>query len=102
MIHKLQLSDLESNASTRITLEVFRLKKEEEGNRLLRMNSFDDYSSRAESMETSSRLDIIACSFVVILHRKYSQRYNQISEQMSLSQKYLLTLFLESYYHLVL
>lgn len=29
MIHKLQLSDLESNASTRITLEVFRKKKKE-------------------------------------------------------------------------
>lgn len=65
MIHKLQLLDFESNASTRIMLKVFRLKKE--GSRLLRMNSFDDSSPRAESMETSSQLDRKACSYVVIL-----------------------------------
>lgn len=51
------------------------------GNRLLRMNSFE-YSPWAENMETSSRLDRIAGSFIVILHRNYSQRYNKKSEQI--------------------
>lgn len=41
------------------------------------MNSFDDYSPWADSIETISRFDKIACLFLVILHRKYSQRYNK-------------------------
>lgn len=46
------------------------------------MNSFDDYSPWAENMETTSRLDRIAGSVIVILHRNHSQRYNKKSEQI--------------------
>ena len=42
------------------------------------VNSFDDYSPWADSTETISRLDRIACLFIVILHRKYSQRCNKV------------------------
>lgn len=47
-----------------------------EGNRMSPVNS-NDYYSWADTMETFSRLGIIACLFIVILHRKYSQRYDK-------------------------
>lgn len=58
--------------------EVFRVKKKKkEGNGMLPVNSFDDCSPWADSIETISRLDIKACLFAIILYRKYSQRYNK-------------------------
>lgn len=47
------------------------------GNRMPLMNNLDDYTPWADSMETISWLDRIACLFIVILYRKYSQRYNK-------------------------
>lgn len=44
---------------------------------MLPVNSFDDCSPWADSIETISRLDIKACLFPIILYRKYSQRYNK-------------------------
>lgn len=46
---------------------------------MLPVNSFDDCSPWADSIETISRLyiNIKACLFAIILYRKYSQRYNK-------------------------
>lgn len=52
-------------------------KFKKEGNLMLSVNSFDHYSSWADSTGAISRLNRIACLFVVILHRKYSQRHNK-------------------------
>lgn len=47
-----------------------------ERNQMPLVNSFDDYLTRADITVTISQLDRIACLFVAILHRKYSQWYN--------------------------
>lgn len=44
---------------------------------MLPMNRFNDFLPWADSMETISQLDRIASLFV-ILHRKYTQRYNKL------------------------
>lgn len=44
-----------------------------EGNRMLLVKCFNNYSPLAESTETISRFDIVACFFVVISHRKYTK-----------------------------
>lgn len=48
-----------------------------ERNQMPPVNSFEDYLTRADITVTISRLDRIACLFVAILHKKYSQWYNQ-------------------------
>lgn len=45
---------------------------------MLPVNTFVDYSPWTDSIETISQLDGIACLFIVILHRKYSQKYNKL------------------------
>lgn len=49
--------------------------------------SFDDYSPREDNTGTISQLDRIACLFVVILHRKYLQRYDIISQYLTYHNK---------------
>ena len=45
---------------------------------MLPVNTFVDYSPWTDSIETISQLDGIACLFIVILQRKYSQKYNKL------------------------
>ena len=45
---------------------------------MLLVNTFVDYSPWTDSRKTVSQLDGIACLFIVILHRKYSQKYNKL------------------------
>lgn len=44
-----------------------------EGNRMLLVKCFNDHSPLADSTETISRFDRVACFFVVISHRKYTK-----------------------------
>lgn len=37
------------------------------------VNSFEDYSPKADSLETTSRLHRIACFLIVNLHRMYNK-----------------------------
>lgn len=41
------------------------------------VNCFNDYSPWADGTVTILRSDKVACTFVVILHGKYKQRYNK-------------------------
>lgn len=44
---------------------------------MLPVNSFDDHSPWPDRKENISQLDRLSYLFVVILLRKYSQRYNK-------------------------
>lgn len=72
MINKLELSNFEFYTATQITPECSEFIKKE-GNRMLPVNSVDDYSPWAYSTEIISRLNKIACLFVVILKRIFTK-----------------------------
>ena len=69
MINKLELSNFEFNAVIGLYQRCSEFKKE--GNCMLPVSTFVDYSPWTDSIETISQLDGIACLFIVILHRKY-------------------------------
>lgn len=60
MVNKLELSDFELHVAIGLRHRCFEFKRE--GNRMPPVKSFDDYW--ADSEETVSRLDRIACFFV--------------------------------------
>lgn len=66
MVNKFDLSDFEFIVASWIIPEGSEFKND--GNRMLPVNSFDNYSLWADSTETISRSDRIECLFIAILH----------------------------------